>query len=397
MLHAGRPDLLASEIAEILRQTGAVEQAAAGCRRLGDLAAPADSSPDPTAERLTTSVVCLPVGSTDGNFFEVNVNLKPDVESVATINAVTLLGTHPRPRMRARRARGTRSRSGRSTTSRSTNGQAVVAGQMRELMAFARRIATTNVSVLITGESGTGKEILARAIHAFSHARRNRSSPFNCTAMPRGLLESQLFGHRRGSFTGADRDNPGLIRTARDGTLFLDEIGELGLDLQPKLLRFLEVGRNLARSASPTPFTVDVRVVAATNANLERLVREGRFREDLFYRLNVIRLPIPPAARAARRDPRARQLFRRARRTGVRQGPDPPRRRNDGVPAALSLARQRAAAEQRAAPHDRARRAELDHRPGRYRRRIRAILPISLERGRPYIAVPLHDKPEPTL
>ena len=120
---------------------------------------------------------------------------------------------------------------------------------MRELMTFARRIANTNVSVLITGESGTGKEILARAIHAFSDRAQKPFVPFNCTAIPRDLLESQLFGHRRGAFTGADRDHPGLIRTAREGTLFLDEIGELGLDLQPKLLRFLESGE-ISRSAS---------------------------------------------------------------------------------------------------------------------------------------------------
>ena len=118
----------------------------------------------------------------------------------------------------------------------------VIAGRMRDLMVFARKIARTNVTVLITGESGTGKEVLARAIHGFSARAKKPFVPFNCTAIPRELLESQLFGYRRGAFTGADRDNPGLIRSAQDGTLFLDEIGELGLDLQPKLLRFLESG-----------------------------------------------------------------------------------------------------------------------------------------------------------
>ncbi len=107
------------------------------------------------------------------------------------------------------------------------------------------------------------------------------------------MLESQLFGHRRGAFTGADRDNPGVIRAARDGTLFLDEIGELSLELQPKLLRFLESGE-ISPLGEPTLQTVDVRILAATNANLEQLVQQGRFREDLFYRLNVIRLTIPP-------------------------------------------------------------------------------------------------------
>ncbi len=117
--------------------------------------------------------------------------------------------------------------------------------------------------------------------------------PFNCTAVPKDLLESQLFGHRRGAFTGAERDHPGLIRAAQGGTLFLDEVGELGLDLQPKLLRFLESGE-ISPLGEPQPFTVNVRIVAATNANLERLVQDGKFREDLFYRLNVIPLTIPP-------------------------------------------------------------------------------------------------------
>jgi len=164
---------------------------------------------------------------------------------------------------------------------------------MAEVMNFARRIARVKVNVLITGESGTGKEIIARAIHDFSERAAKPFVPFNCTAVPRDLLESQLFGHRRGAFTGADRDHTGLIRAAREGTLFLDEIGELGLDLQPKLLRFLEAGE-IAPLGEPGPSTVDVRIVAATNRSLEDAVREGRFREDLFYRLNVVRLSLKP-------------------------------------------------------------------------------------------------------
>ena len=170
---------------------------------------------------------------------------------------------------------------------------AVISGHMAEVMNFARRIARAKVNVLITGESGTGKEIIARAIHDFSDRAAKPFVPFNCTAVPRDLLESQLFGHRRGAFTGADRDHTGLIRAAREGTLFLDEIGELGLDLQPKLLRFLEAGE-IAPLGEPGPSTVDVRIVAATNRSLEDAVREGRFREDLFYRLNVVRLSLKP-------------------------------------------------------------------------------------------------------
>jgi hydrogenase-4 transcriptional activator len=145
----------------------------------------------------------------------------------------------------------------------------------------------------LPGESGTGKDILARAIHTFSDRAQKPFIPVNCAAVPRELLESHLFGHRRGAFTGADRDQTGFIRAARDGILFLDEVAELGLDLQPKLLRFLESGE-IAPLGEPGPLTVNVRVIAATNRNLEDLVRDGKFREDLFYRLNVVRLSIPP-------------------------------------------------------------------------------------------------------
>src|SRR4029077_9657350 len=134
----------------------------------------------------------------------------------------------------------------------------VISGHMRELMTFARRVAKTDVNVLITGESGTGKEIVARAIHAFSNRAQKPFVPFNCTAIPRDLLESQLFGYRRGALTGAHSDHADLIRAAREGTLFLDEIGELGLDLQPKLLRFLESGE-ICPLGESVPQRVDVR------------------------------------------------------------------------------------------------------------------------------------------
>jgi hydrogenase-4 transcriptional activator len=146
---------------------------------------------------------------------------------------------------------------------------------------------------LLGGESGTGKEIVARAIHAASARAQKPFVAFNCAAIPRDLVESQLFGHRRGAFTGADRDYLGVIRGARDGTLFLDEIGDLSLELQPKLLRFLESGE-IAPLGDPATHHVNVRIVAATNANLDEAVRDGRFREDLFYRLNVVRLSLKP-------------------------------------------------------------------------------------------------------
>ncbi len=165
--------------------------------------------------------------------------------------------------------------------------------QTSELLTIARRIAPTPLSILLTGETGTGKEMLARTIHRASDRADRIFLPFNCTAVPREMLDSQLFGYRKGAFTGADASFAGVIRSAAGGTLFLDEIADVGLDVQPKLLRFLET-HEIHPIGEPHPIVVDVRVLAATNADLERLVAEGRFRDDLFYRLNVVRLKLPP-------------------------------------------------------------------------------------------------------
>jgi DNA-binding NtrC family response regulator len=156
-----------------------------------------------------------------------------------------------------------------------------------------QRLQGNDLTVLVTGESGTGKDLIARAIHAGSPRRDAMFLPYNCTSATRELADSQLFGHRRGSFTGALSDQPGVLRTAVGGTLFLDEVGDLPLDVQPKLLRFLEQGEVLPVGET-RPTRVDVRVVAATNADLEQRVAENRFREDLFYRLSVIRIHVPP-------------------------------------------------------------------------------------------------------
>jgi DNA-binding NtrC family response regulator/tetratricopeptide (TPR) repeat protein len=155
-----------------------------------------------------------------------------------------------------------------------------------------QRFQGNDLTVLITGESGTGKDLVARAIHLGSPRSNAMFLPYNCTTTTRELADSQLFGHRRGSFTGAVTDQPGLIRSAATGTLFLDEVGDLPLDVQPKLLRFLEQGEVMPVGET-RPQAVDVRVLAATNADLEQRVAEGKFREDLYYRLSVIRIHVP--------------------------------------------------------------------------------------------------------
>jgi DNA-binding NtrC family response regulator/tetratricopeptide (TPR) repeat protein len=164
---------------------------------------------------------------------------------------------------------------------------------MNRVVELIQRLQGNDLTLLVTGESGTGKDLVARAIHAGSNRRSGTFLPFNCTTATRELADSQLFGHRRGSFTGAVADQPGVIRSAAGGTLFLDEIGDLPLDVQPKLLRFLEQSEVLPVGET-RPAHVDVRVIAATNADLEQRVAEGRFREDLFYRLSVIRIHVPP-------------------------------------------------------------------------------------------------------
>lgn len=165
--------------------------------------------------------------------------------------------------------------------------------RMRELADMVRTVAPTDATVLISGESGTGKELVARAIQQGSARRDKPFVTVNCAALSESLLESELFGHERGAFTGADRRREGRFRQADGGTLFLDEIGELPLPLQAKLLRALQQGE-VQRVGSDAPITVDVRVIAATNRNLRLEVEAGRFREDLYYRLNVIGLETPP-------------------------------------------------------------------------------------------------------
>jgi len=164
---------------------------------------------------------------------------------------------------------------------------------MREVLDLAGRVAASDATVLITGESGTGKELLARGIH---HSSARTDGPFiavNCAAIPEGLIESELFGHMKGSFTGAVRDKEGKFQLADGGTLFLDEVGDLRPELQAKILRALQE-RAIDRVGGAKPIELDVRIISATNRDLEQEVRSGAFREDLYYRLSVVALRMPP-------------------------------------------------------------------------------------------------------
>ncbi len=165
--------------------------------------------------------------------------------------------------------------------------------RMREIFGIVEKIAPTSATVVIEGETGTGKEVVAKALHALSSRAPNPFIVFDCGAVPDNLIESELFGHEKGSFTGAVMSRRGLFEMAQGGTIFLDELCELDLELQPKLLRVLEQ-REVRRVGSNRPVRVDVRVIAATNRDLEEEVRAKRFREDLFFRLSVVRVLLPP-------------------------------------------------------------------------------------------------------
>jgi transcriptional regulator with PAS, ATPase and Fis domain len=287
LTHSSRPELVATALVELFALSASVESAIATIGK--------------NNERIIANVgrveihsmECIYSGTVHGDPIQVLIKQKSDVQSVATVSAISKLLLTIQELERARAEREERLTLWPIEDVPLMHDHAVVNGKMREMVNTARKVATTNISVLLTGESGTGKEILARAIHTFSDRAAQPFVPFNCSAIPRDMLESQLFGHRRGAFTGADRDNPGLIRAAKGGTLFLDEVGELSPELQPKLLRFLESGE-ICPLGETAPFTVNVRIIAATNAKLEDAVKSGRFREDLFYRLNVVRLQLPP-------------------------------------------------------------------------------------------------------
>ena len=168
-----------------------------------------------------------------------------------------------------------------------------VSDQMANVCEMIKRVAPTKTTIMVTGESGTGKELVAEALHSFSDRAEEPFLPVNCAALPETLIESELFGHVKGAFTGASAEKVGLFEAAKGGTLFLDEVNSIPLGLQAKLLRVIQ-NKKIRKVGGTQEFEVDVRVIAASNRNLENMVKEGTFREDLFYRLSVITIDIPP-------------------------------------------------------------------------------------------------------
>ena len=250
---------------------------------------------------------------------------------------------------------------------------------MARTIRLAERAAKSNIPVLIEGESGVGKELMARAIQGASDRRGKPFVTVNCGALPENLVESILFGHEKGAFTGATEKHAGKFVEAHGGTLFLDEIGELPLDAQVKLLRALQDGE-IDPVGARRPIKVDIRLISATNQNLIELVKRGRFREDLFYRLNVFPIAIPPLrARAADVPDLARRFLARF---CAEEGKRIRGLANDAAAllCRLRLAGQRAPARERDVPRRRARRRRrahrrrisADRRPGRRLRRARA-------------------------
>jgi DNA-binding NtrC family response regulator len=290
------PPLLGAEALELIIDSGSVSSASL-----------VESSSDAPTKRLVLSVygenrecdtetelVTIDLGEYQSKQYSITVKPNRSATARTTILAIErLLHAATTIALRRREHREQAAFWPEHSTEQQELGLLAGSEKTSELVKTIRRVAPSNLTILITGETGVGKELFARALHLASPRKDRTFLPFNCATVPKDMIDSQLFGHRRGAFTGAHEAGPGVIRAAAGGTLFLDEIGEMSMDAQPKLLRFLESGE-IHPLGEPRPQQVDVRIVTATNKNLDQLVSEGRFREDLYYRLNVLPIHIPP-------------------------------------------------------------------------------------------------------
>jgi DNA-binding NtrC family response regulator/tetratricopeptide (TPR) repeat protein len=291
---AGQPDLMATEAyAVVLASTAAKRLALLVKKSTGQTILREHNWPDAADSHDADGVMTFSLGTTKGCEFVLLVEPMADLLAYsclagldALIHAAVVREEYQRERLHQGSVWPVEIYSERPGPL--FNGQ-----RMSEVCAQAMKVAKSPLTILLTGETGVGKEVLAKEIHRLSFRAEQEFQPIVCAAMAGGLLESQLFGHKKGSFTGATEDFPGVIRGAQGGTLFLDEIGELTTDLQIKLLRFLE-SKEIHPLGELRPLKVDVRIIAATNANLQQMVHDGKFREDLFYRLNVATFYIPP-------------------------------------------------------------------------------------------------------
>ena len=246
-----------------------------------------------SALRAATADDLMILGQHRDETWEILARPRPELEHRCTLTAIRKLIATARSLDHYRREEKQRAALWPTEALEADSDSLWVSEQSMELVRIARQVASSPLPILLTGETGTGKEMLARLIHRASNRADKPFVPVNCTAVPHDMLESQLFGHRRGAFTGAESTFSGVIRAGDGGTLFLDEIGDMKLDLQPKLLRFIEE-KEVHPLGEPRAVKVDVRIIAATNVNLDALVSEGRFRQDLLYRLKILPLHIPP-------------------------------------------------------------------------------------------------------